>query len=94
MKEEMELETGIQTMEQESLNIDLRMNGINYEFMKDTFNKFLELKGNIRVFCRVKPVSQEEFKNEKQLAMKNKENMPPNYQRGSVLPRGSVAPRF
>ena len=59
-------ESEIETMEQESKNIDLRSNGINYDFTRETFNKYLELKGNIRVFCRVKPVSQADLKNEYQ----------------------------
>ena len=92
MAELTKMEFEIETMESESKNIDLRSNGINYDFERETFYKYLELKGNIRVFCRVKPVSQEDLKKEYQSALKNKENMPPNYQRGSVLPRGSVMP--
>ena len=92
MAEHTKMELEIETMDIESKNIDLRSNGINYDFARETFNKYLELKGNIRVFCRVKPVSLEDRKNEYQSALRNKENLPPNYQRGSVLPRGSVMP--
>lgn len=61
-----ELEVEIAHMEQESKNIDMWTNEINYFFQRNIFNRYLELKGNIRVFCRVKPVSLEDYKNEYQ----------------------------
>jgi chromosome segregation ATPase len=41
MAELTKMEFEIETMESESKNIDLRSNGINYDFARETFNKYL-----------------------------------------------------
>lgn len=43
--------------------IDTRVNHLYKDYERHLHNKKLELKGNIRVFCRVRPVLEEDIAN-------------------------------
>lgn len=73
-------------MQQKIVEIDDHHNGVNFYTKQMLFNRFLATKGNIRVFCRVRPITEEDIKRE----MEEQKRQATDPHRATIMGRSTI----
>lgn len=97
MQTKADLESSINTLTTESSQLhdeinqtEDRLKGFNFYLKQQWFNEYLDYLGNIRVFCRVRPITQEDIRREREIIEEKKHQFE---ERQTIMNRQTVKPQ-